>query len=950
MLTKDEARLNIIELVQKFASQIEIYERADYNEAQTRMDFINPLFKLLGWDIDNEKGLIQFLREVIIEDRVSVDGRTKHPDYSFRMGNTVLFFVEAKKPSVNIRDNKEAALQLRHYGWNTGLTISILTNFKEFAVYDCRVKPDKKDKPRVARLSYFTYQDITKKQGTFGDLRDGFDFLWDTFKQENVSKGSFEKYIKNDGGRFKRSILTVDQDFLQLLDAWRERLAKSLVRSNPQITEEELNLSIQQFIDRIVFLRVAEDRGLEQKDTLKKAIISGEFYKNLFSIFIKADQKYNSGLFDFYSDKISKKLIFDNQIIKRVIADLYDHNPYDFSLIPVGILGMAYEKFLGKTITLTKHQSVKIKEKPEVREAGGVYYTPPYIVDYIVQNTIKNLVDGKTPKEVAEIKIADPACGSGSFLLGAYQYLLDWHLDYYKADYKKRKVKPKGLRNDTLTPGEKLTAAVKKQILLNNIFGVDIDVNAVEITKLSLLLKCMEGETAASIENTLVYGRVLPSLDDNIQDGNSLIDTDFYETQFEFGDEKKAKPFSWQRAFPAVFTKEHGKQGGFDAVIGNPPWVSLNGKFGHSIDENILQYLIAKYQGNTRMPNLYEYFVFRGLTLINSSGLFSFIVPDRLGYNKQFITLRKMILENYRIEELLYKVPFPGIIADTLIFRFAHKMDESGHKQFPVGEYERIPQYKTAQDYLSESGYCFRYEKNDNAATVLRKIYSNAQCRPLGNAVKTTSGVGAKISAVTDKRKNKQQIEIVRGRSIQRYYCGKTFFFEFISENITGRTVDRSKLDVKEKVLLRKTGIQLFATYDDSGICPEQSLYFLYNNNTGNSLKYVTAVLNSKLFQFVYLNRLVTTKNSTPYLKKVDLDAFPLYICVSKSDKQSHDLIVRYVDNLLRLYEQKSVMLLSTQSRHIEREIEQYEEQIDKIIYNLYGVTEDEVEGKPSIS
>jgi len=828
-------------------------------------------------------------------------------------------------------------LQLRHYGWNTGLTLSLVTNFREFAVYDCRVKPDRKDKAHVARLTYFTCQDLVEKQGTFGDLRDGFDFLWDTFTQENVSKGSFEKYIKDDGDRFKRGVVTVDKDFLQLLDTWRERLAKSVIRNNSQIEEETLNLSIQQFLDRIVFLRVAEDRGLEQANTLKRAVDSGEFYKNLYKIFVKADQKYNSGLFDFERDKISKTLAIDNQIIKQIIADLYERNPYDFSIIPVGILGMAYEKFLGKTIRLTPQHRVKIEEKPEIREAGGVYYTPQYIVDYIVQNTLKRLLERKTPTEVTKIKIVDPACGSGSFLLGAYQYLLDWHLDYYKADYQKRNVKSKGLKTDPFTPEGKLSMAVKKQILLNNIFGVDIDVTAVEITKLSLLLKCMEGETAASVENTLIYERVLPSLDDNIQDGNSLIDTDFYETQLEFGEDKKVKPFNWQKAFPAIF-----RQGGFDAVIGNPPWVSLKGKFGHSIDPHTADYLITKYQGNTRMPNLYEYFVHRCLTLINGNGRFSFIVPDRLGYNKQFITLRKKILEDYCIEELLYKVPFPGIIADTLIFCFRAKHTGKEGKTCFVGEYQHKLQRKSVEEYLADAEYRFQYEIDEPITNVLGKLFSNSHCHPLGSVVETTSGVGAKSSAIAEKRKNQRQIEIVRGRSIQRYITLKTFFFEFKQENITGRTVDRNKLGIQEKVLLRKTGFPIFANYDNSGIYPEQSLYFLFNNQKKQSLKYITAILNSKLFQFVYFNRLITTKDSTPYLKKVDLDRFPLYVCEGV-DKQSHDSIVGYVDKLLRLYKRKSVLLFSQQSRHVEREIEHYEEQINKLIYQLYGLTAEEI-------
>src|SRR5690606_9153628 len=175
---------------------------------------------------------------------------------------------------------------------------------------------------------------------------------------------------------------------------------------------------------------------------------------------------------------------------KTIINELYyPESPYEFSVLSVEILGSAYEQFLGKTITIDKAHRAKIEEKPEVRKAGGVYYTPQYVVDYIVQNTVGKLIENKTPKEVSKIKIVDPACGSGSFLIGAYQYLLDWHKNFYSDNGKPSK----GKKDNPLTPEGNLTTAEKKRILLNNIFGVDIDVNAVEVTKLSLLLKCMEG-------------------------------------------------------------------------------------------------------------------------------------------------------------------------------------------------------------------------------------------------------------------------------------------------------------------------------------------------------------------------------------------------------------------------------------------------------------------------
>ncbi|MFN7601000.1 MAG: class I SAM-dependent DNA methyltransferase, partial [Bacteroidota bacterium] len=368
---------------------------------------------------------------------------------------------------------------------------------------------------------------------------------------------------------------------------------------------------------RIIFLRIAEDRSVEPYGNLKNALKQGDYYQNLFSIFKEADEKYNSGLFDFKKDKISKTLSVDNKVLKTIITELYyPESPYEFSVLSVEILGSAYEQFLGKQIKVDKAHRAHIEEKPEVRKAGGVYYTPQYIVEYIVQNTVGKLTEGKTPKEISKLKIVDPACGSGSFLIGAYQYLLDWHKHYYSDNGKPSK----GKKDNPLTPEGNLTTGEKKRILLNNIFGVDIDVNAVEVTKLSLLLKCMEGETQASIANQmkLFNERVLPTLDSNIKDGNSLVDTDFYDSQLDFGEEKKIKPFNWQKGFPEVF-----KQGGFDVVIGNPPYALIGS------DRKIEQeyFTAGRYKFNAYKINLYILFLEKGLGLLKQDGILGYIIP-----------------------------------------------------------------------------------------------------------------------------------------------------------------------------------------------------------------------------------------------------------------------------------------------------------------------------------
>lgn len=268
MTQKEEAYKEIAQLVERFAEQYDSYKKADYNETLTRRDFIDPFFKALGWDIDNKNGYAESYREVIHEDKIKVGKATKAPDYSFRLvGGKRLFFVEAKKPNVVVKDEIQPAYQVRRYGWSAKLPVSIITDFEEFAIYDCTKKPLPTDKASVARIKYLTFKDYLNE----------FDFLWDTFSKEKVLRGSFDKFVQ--GNLNKKGTATVDKEFLQSLDSWRTYLATSISRNNKQLDEDEINFAVQQTIDRIIFLRIAEDRSVEPYGTLKEAIKQGEFYK-----------------------------------------------------------------------------------------------------------------------------------------------------------------------------------------------------------------------------------------------------------------------------------------------------------------------------------------------------------------------------------------------------------------------------------------------------------------------------------------------------------------------------------------------------------------------------------------------------------------------------------------------------------------------------------------------
>lgn len=629
---------SIHKLVENFSTHIEHYKSSGYNETELRREYLDPFWKALGWDIDNEQGYADAYKDVIHEDAIKVGGYTKAPDYCFRIGGTRKFFLEAKKPSVSIKSDEKPAYQLRRYAWSAKLPLSVLSDFEELAVYDTRIRPTPKDGPAKARTFFCTYEDYLDK----------WDEIAAIFSREAVLKGSFDKYA--DTSKKKRGTAEVDDAFLEEIERWRDLLARNFALRNPDLSVRDLNYAVQKTIDRIIFLRICEDRGTEDYGRLSSLQNGKNVWPRLNELFRWADDRYNSGLFHFSDeknrndapDRLTPGLALDDKVLKDIIKHLYyPDSPYEFSVLPADILGQVYEQFLGKTIRLTGGHQAKIEEKPEVRKAGGVYYTPTYIVDYIVANTLGRLLNGEDPdnkkpipvSQAAKLKVCDPACGSGSFLIVAYQYLLDWHRDQYTLDPEsgeleegkiKRHAGGKNPKIYQTQGGEwKLTTPERKRILLNNIYGVDIDSQAVEVTKLSLLLKVLEGETQQQLQRDFISERqrILPDLGENIQCGNSLIGPDFYENeQMQLLDDEikyRVNVFDWESAFPEVF-----KKGGFDCVIGNPPYVRQE-----SLKES-KAYLAQHYEAASGTADLYAYFLEKAIRLLNQDGYAAYIVSS----------------------------------------------------------------------------------------------------------------------------------------------------------------------------------------------------------------------------------------------------------------------------------------------------------------------------------
>ena len=713
-------------LIQTFDENLESYKKGFYNETQVRREFIDPFFEELGWDVANKQGYAEAYKDVIHEDAIKVGGVTKAPDYCFRIGGARKFFLEAKKPAVNIQEDINPAYQLRRYGWSAKLPLSILTDFEEFAVYDCRVKPVKTDKVSHSRILYLKYTDYT----------DRWEEIAGIFSRDAILKGSFDKYVESN--KIKKGTTEVDAAFLQEIERWRELLARNIALRNPGLSQRELNFAVQQTIDRIVFLRICEDRGMEAYGALMALRNGVNVYKRLFHLFNKADEKYNSGLFHFRKEKgrencdnLTPFLQIDDKPLKDIFNNLYyPESPYEFSVLSADILGQVYEKFLGKVIRLTAGHQAKIEEKPEVRKAGGVYYTPVYIVDYIVKNTVGKLLEGKKPGPrggVSHLKILDPACGSGSFLIGAYQFLLDWHRDKYINDGPENWSKGKNPRIYQSRKGEwRLTTDERKRILLNNIYGVDIDHQAVEVTKLSLLLKVLEGEDEQSIgkQMLLFQERVLPDLSNNIKCGNSLIGPDFYDhQQMSLFDEEeifRVNAFDWNAEFSEIM-----KDGGFDAVIGNPPYVRQESL------TDFKPYFEKRYSVYNGVADLYVYFIEKGVSLLRSGGFFSYIVANkwfRANYGKPLRQWMKQqhILEIIDFGDLpVFKqaTTYPCIVviqkkAPGPTFRAATiKTLEFGDLQAHVSQHH----HDVRQDALDESGWSLANRSTQDVLDKLRK-------------------------------------------------------------------------------------------------------------------------------------------------------------------------------------------------------------------------------------
>jgi type I restriction-modification system DNA methylase subunit len=944
--TFEQGREEVAKLCQYFANNRRDFFTLGVKEAHVRQSLIDPFFEALGWDMRNAAMTALQYREVIPEDSLEIEGQQKAPDYTFRVGTLAKFYTEAKKCGINVHADPGPAYQLRRYGWSAKVPLSILTDFEELGVYDCSIRPRPTDKASFCRIQYYRDEEYP----------DRWRELWDIFSREAVWAGAYDRYAAS---KRKRGTSEVDSEFLKEIEGWRDSLARNIAMRNLCLGYDDLNTAVQRTIDRLIFLRMAEDRGSESYGQLLKLCEQPEIYARFMKLCRKADEKYNSGIFHFQKedevseqpDRLTPALTIDDKIIKPILQNLYfEHgSPYHFGVLPVEILGTVYERFLGKVIRLTHEHRAKVEEKPEVRKAGGVYYTPAYIVNYIVTNTVGKMIEGKSPAQLAggkngqPLRILDMACGSGSFLLGAYQCLLDHCLKWYLENRPEKH--NEAVYFDSRRKFWRLTITEKKRILTTHIFGVDIDLQAVEVSKLSLLLKVLEGETDETVGQSrqLFHERALPNLSENIKCGNSLIGPDYFSGRLipDSDEMKRVNPFDWSREFPDAM-----KAGGFDCVIGNPPYLFIT-----EVSKSDREYYQTNLKTVSYRFDLYGPFIEKALTkIIRSNGFLGFIIPHTLLSNDSFKALRSLLAKKtnlYQIVDL-----GPGVFQDakneTMLIFFQNSIPDSKYKI----EIIRTTPKEFFIEYDKTSVEQSKWANKDGNSWLVRTTKDNIsildrfekQTNKLGDFCTVNQGLrtGNNEKYLSNKPKGIIWKPAAGGKEIGRYFPIQKTLFVYYDPKLLDAPRKPEIFTSDEKIVvqeIRNISLprRIVATLDTEKIfCLQSTNVINLKKDVNLGIYYILGILNSSAVNYYFRCRFPGNN----HIPSNQLLRIPIPV---SQNIQICENLVKLVQAILNLNYQLRNSASDSIKLNIQRQIDSTDHEIDQLVYGLYGLTENEI-------
>lgn len=1000
------ASQRVKELVEQFATHEKAFLADSYSEADVRRNFIEPFFEALGWDVFHKKQRNPVEREVRIESWQQQAGATsqKRADYAFFLApnfRDIRFFVEAKRPRIAVAGDRDAHFQTVRYGWNAHNPLAALTSFREFIVLDSRFKPDIETAlERVVKAEdEFTYS---------FHFRDYLDpeklarIYW-LFSREAVATGALDRFAdslpKPKGKARQLAFLPagqqpVDEQFLSDLEQHRAALASAFKAHNPRLGSEELTEITQRTLDRLVFLRFLEDKLIETRfrvaDFLKES--ARDRWSRFRAVSRQLDATYNGIVFKEHSLLDAPGLAPEGEAFSDVLQWLaHTHSPYDFNSIPIHILGSIYERFLGTVIVATAKEAHP-ELKPEALETHGVYYTPEYIVRFIVEHTVGKLVAGKTPSAVAEMRFADIACGSGSFLIAVYDYLLRFHEKYYNehredaviasskevigrsGEFLKKRIFDCYERDGVLL----LTLEKKKAILLNNIFGVDIDGQAVEVTQLSLYLKLLESETTASAHQYTMefHEALLPTLSKNIIRGNSIVESDI--GPLPDSEERNLRPLDIPLVFDAVFpsgrsgvvspldtdlgplfsdTEDARKTkrvreispkifGGFDAVVGNPPYVLMQ-----KLEQpRVFDYLSTKYHSARYKIDTYHVFFEQALRLCKSGGYVGYITPNSYLRNKHAEQLRRLILatSDPEVLRLFYYPVFHGASVDTAVLIIRRRaVPRANHKIAIL--LSRSPSLKdeeqeTTRKQWSNHPKCdFGISGGTGTEELLTKLAKNSV--PLGSFATAYFGIQTWDRAKyvsTDKRQGRP---VVDGANISRYFLsGATEYVDFRPESI--KSGGRASVYSQMRIGVRQIGQSPIATILPPNLLTLNTIYnVFFTKPTDYSIHFVLGVISSRCIQWYWGKTRFDQKKTFPKIKKDGLLAIPIpkLDFSDKAARSLHDKLASLVVQLLETRRRESNAHTDGDITFYDQKAKAIDREIDEIVYRLFGLELEEI-------
>ena len=1037
----DEAFAAVQSLAKDFDAQKDFYLSPKYQEAEVRKEFIDKFLIALGWDVNHDRQKNPYEQEVKIE-RKEHGISQRRADYAFYLApnfRDVKFYIEAKKPFGDIA-TPDNYFQTICYGWGSKTPVAVLFDFEQFEIVDCRFKPNL-ETALQRNLKKFHYRQYSTDKEVLAEI------YW-LFSREAVAGGSLEKYAESlpeKRGAAKRGLATggdqeVDEAFLADLDAHRDTLAHSFKSSNPHLDSEALTEATQRTLDRLVFIRFLEDKLIEPQNLVARFGKSGGAWGDFIAASRRLDGIYNGIVFKKNDILDSPTFKVDDDQFSGICKTLcHVNSPYDFNTIPIHILGSIYERFLGKVIVATDKRA-RVEEKPEVRKAGGVYYTPEYIVRYIVENTVGKLIAGKTPAQIAEMRFADIACGSGSFLLGVYDLLIRHHSKFYNENPGKAKKGDVMKRED----GLHLSLQKKREILVNNIYGVDIDNQAVEVAQLSLYLKLLQDETPGSTRQYILdfeQQALLPSLNKNIVCGNSLIGTDILSGElFEPVAERKLNPMNFEDRFPQIFRRRRGDdsqtslkdksetphvvsydsgggelrdappgqldytvpgvplhgsfsykkskkdktipppvqpeseyEGGFDAIVGNPPYDVMEKERGESSWPHYILAGYGKQKSNYESAlggklNLFRFFVVRMLELVHPGGRVGMIIPMALLADISCAATRRHLLFNAQNiladcfpqkDNASRRVFLDAKLSTAVITGTKSRTIPASDAQIQVKVYPwnkfddtfrecllRFPEFSQLDPVNTPVPLV-----DANQWSVCRKLLGLSSVVRLGEVsdFQVTRGEINQTIFREFISENSSHARLLKGVEVSRYGFNKELqqgHREWLDEKRFLKSNSERPCSKKRRIATQRiTGVDerlriVAAIMDAPAYFADSTNSIVIKNGSPYRLEYLLGLLNSKLFQWRFR---LTSSNNNVGTNELESMPFCKINFDDLADKAQHTRMVSLVEQMLAAKPQLARAQSDKDKDFYTNRCDGLDRQIDALVYDLYALTPAEI-------